>query len=43
MSEVFVSELERMMPAEELCFDPAPAFGKYKSIMPPESIQHPAP
>ncbi|MEM2365692.1 MAG: DNA methyltransferase [Nitrososphaerota archaeon] len=38
----FVSKLEEIMPAEELLFDPTPAFGKYKTIMPEESVQHPA-
>ncbi|MEM2613261.1 MAG: DNA methyltransferase, partial [Nitrososphaerota archaeon] len=38
----FVSELENIMFAEELNFDPTPAFGKYKAIMPEESRQHPA-
>jgi DNA modification methylase len=38
----FRSELENIMTAEELNFDPTPAFGKYKSVMPPESVAHPA-
>ena len=38
----FVSELEKMMKAVELDFDPTPGFGKYKEIMPKEAIAHPA-
>jgi DNA modification methylase len=38
----FRSELENIMTAEELNFDPTPALGKYKSVMPPESVAHPA-
>ncbi|MCD6312480.1 MAG: site-specific DNA-methyltransferase [Thaumarchaeota archaeon] len=41
MSE-FVSELEKIMKAVELNFDPTPGFGKYKKIMPEEAIAHPA-
>lgn len=40
--EEFRSRLEEIMPAEELLFDPTPAFGKYKAIMPEEAVQHPA-
>ncbi|MEM4449330.1 MAG: DNA methyltransferase [Nitrososphaerota archaeon] len=43
MREVeFRSQLEDIMPAEELLFSPTPAFGKYRYLMPPESISHPA-
>lgn len=42
MTKEFVSKLEEVMPAEELLFDPTPAFGKYGAIMPEESIAHPA-
>jgi len=38
----FRSRLEDLMPAEELVFPASPGFGKYRSIMPPESIAHPA-
>jgi len=38
----FKSKLEDLMPAEELFFPASPGFGKYKSIMPPESVAHPA-
>ena len=38
----FVSELEGIMKAVELNFDPTPGFGKYKEIMPEEAIAHPA-
>jgi DNA modification methylase len=38
----FKSKLEDLMPAEELVFPASPGFGKYKSIMPPESVAHPA-
>jgi DNA modification methylase len=38
----FRSKLEDLMPAEELVFPASPGFGPYKSIMPPESIAHPA-
>jgi len=41
MSE-FVSELEKVMKAVELDFDPTPGFGKYKSVMPEEAVAHPA-
>ena len=34
--EEFRSRLEEIMPAEELLFDPTPAFGKYKPLMPEE-------
>ncbi|MEM4165525.1 MAG: DNA methyltransferase [Nitrososphaerales archaeon] len=40
MSE-FVSELEKIMPAEELNFDPTPGFGAYKPFLEP-AAQHPA-
>ncbi|MEM3951836.1 MAG: DNA methyltransferase [Nitrososphaerota archaeon] len=42
MAEEFRSRLEEIMPAEELLFDPTPAFGKYKPLMPEESVTHPA-
>jgi hypothetical protein len=38
----FKSELENIIPAEELNFDPTPGFGKYKGVMPLEAVQHPA-
>lgn len=41
MSE-FVSELEKMMPAEELLFEPTPGFGPYKRYFPEDAVQHPA-
>jgi DNA modification methylase len=42
MAQEFVSELEKIMPAIELNFPSSPAFGPYRKIMPPESVQHPA-
>ena len=42
MGEEFKSQLEKIMPAKELLFDPTPGFGKYKGIMPREAIAHPA-
>jgi len=38
----FVSELEKIMPAEELLFDPTPGFGPYKQYFPEEAVAHPA-
>jgi DNA modification methylase len=38
----FKSELENIMPAEELTFPSSPGFGKYKGVMPPEAVGHPA-
>jgi len=38
----FRSELENIMLAEELNFEPTPGFGKYRSVMPPEAVAHPA-
>lgn len=38
----FVSELEKVVPAVELCFEPTPAFGKYRRFFPEEAVQHPA-
>ena len=38
----FKSKLEESMPAEELRFPHSPAFGKYRIIMPAESVAHPA-
>jgi hypothetical protein len=38
---VFKSQLEQLMPAEELLFDPTPGFGKYKPYM-EQAIAHPA-
>jgi len=35
-SREFRSQLEEIMSAEELLFDPTPAFGKYKPLMPEE-------
>lgn len=42
MTKEFISKLEEVMPAEELLFNPTPAFGKYRAIMPEEAAQHPA-
>jgi DNA modification methylase len=41
MSNEFISELEKIMPAEELNFPPTPAFGKYKPFL-EHAIAHPA-
>ena len=38
----FVSELENIMQAEELLFDPTPGFGPYKQYFPSEAVSHPA-
>ena len=38
---VFKSQLEQLMPAEELLFDPTSGFGKYKRFLEP-AIAHPA-
>ena len=42
MAQEFISKLEEIMPAEELLFNPTPAFGKYRAIMPEEAVRHPA-
>ncbi len=41
ISKVFISKLEELMPAEELLFDPTPAFGDYKPFL-EHAIPHPA-
>lgn len=41
MSE-FVSKLEEIMKADELNFEPTPAFGRWKQYFPEEAVQHPA-
>jgi DNA modification methylase len=38
----FVSRLEEVLRAEELDFEPTPSFGRYRALMPPESVAHPA-
>lgn len=38
----FISELENIMQAEELSFDPTPGFGPYKQYFPSEAVSHPA-
>jgi len=38
----FISELENIMQAEELLFDPTPGFGLYKQYFPSEAVSHPA-
>jgi len=38
----FLSELEHIMKAEELLFDPTPGFGPYKQYFPEDAVQHPA-
>ncbi len=38
---IFKSKLEELMPAEELLFEPTPAFGKYKHFL-EHAISHPA-
>ncbi|RKY46405.1 MAG: hypothetical protein DRP88_06460, partial [Candidatus Neomarinimicrobiota bacterium] len=38
----FISELENIMQAEELLFDPTPGFGPYKQYFPSEAVSHPA-
>jgi hypothetical protein len=37
----FVSKLEDLMPAEELLFEPTPAFGRYKPFL-EHAVAHPA-
>jgi len=41
MNNAFKSKLEELMPAEELLFDPTPAFGEYKKFL-EHAIAHPA-
>jgi len=38
----FRSKLEDIMPAEELDFEPTPAFGSYRQFFPEEATAHPA-
>ncbi|MEM1986187.1 MAG: DNA methyltransferase [Nitrososphaeria archaeon] len=40
-SKIFISKLEELIPAEELLFDPTPAFGDYKPFL-EHAIPHPA-
>ena len=42
MENEFVSKLEEILPAQELTFPPTPGFGRYKKVMPPEAVGHPA-
>jgi DNA modification methylase len=41
MMKEFVSKLEDLMPAEELLFEPTPAFGRYKPFL-EHAVAHPA-
>lgn len=41
MTNEFKSKLEETMPAEELLFDPTPAFGEYKKFL-EHAVAHPA-
>jgi len=41
MEREFVSELEKMISATELCFPPSPGFGKYREFL-EHAVSHPA-
>ena len=41
IGKIFMSKLEEIMPAEELIFEPTPAFGKYKEFL-KHAVAHPA-
>jgi len=42
MPQEFVSELEKIMPAEELDFEPTIGFGRWAKFFPKEAVAHPA-
>jgi DNA modification methylase len=42
MPKEFVSELEKIMPAEELDFEPTIGFGRWAKFFPKEAVAHPA-
>jgi len=38
----FISEIEKIIEAEELIFDPTPGFGEYRKFFPDDAVTHPA-